>query len=309
MIELIYRKDLIFNNDYSLKNEARNPCYKEDTKEYLWKRNFYNKNNLIEKIELLNVEEAIIGYQVFEYDDKNRLVKNVLTHEDYEAVIMNSYEYIEDKVSGNKTEIKIEKIGDEFNQKEIIVKDSNDKIVKNELHDSYGLVFRFENIYNGKNLIKTIEYGHDGEVKAEIEYETDSSGNITKEKSKNDNSIYIELNVYDANNCLVESRSYKNDVEFSVKKYEYDKKIKLIKEEHFLNGELNFKRTYEYDANGNIIEMITNQISINLRRNIRINNFLKTEKKFDENNILMEELFLDDSDKQGTNICLRYART
>src|SRR4030043_2341367 len=119
MIELIYRKDIDYNLNYSLRNELNNPNRIESIKEYLWKKNIYNNKNLLERIDFFNSKEAIVGNQQFEYDDKNRMIKDIFAHDDYEDVIVTSYEYIEDKTSGNKTEIKIEKIGEQFNQKEI----------------------------------------------------------------------------------------------------------------------------------------------------------------------------------------------
>ncbi len=308
MVELVYRKDIDYNLNYSLRDELNNPNRIESIKEYLWKKNIYNNRNLIEKNEFFNSKEAVVGNQKFEYDDKNRMIKDIFTHDDYENIIVTSYEYIEDKTSGNKTEIKTEKIGEQFNQKEIIVKDSNGEIINNELHDSYGLVFKFENIYNGKHLIKTLEYGNEGKLIFETEYETDSIGNITKAISKDGKIINIELNTYDLNNCLVESRLYKNDVEFAVKKYEFNKDHKLIKEENYLNGELNFERSYKYDINGNIIEIFTNSIRIDLRRKRRSSDCSKAEKIFDNNNNVMEELFLENTNMKNANLCLKYIR-
>lgn len=278
-----YRKDLVMNGITSDALEER---------EFLMEKKVNDeKGNVITEI-LYYPNGSIIQQLEYLYDDKGNLIEETLEEEGSEIAERKSHNYLE---NGQKHKTYVHYIDGTYDTIEYIYDDKS-RLISKVTTDSDGEIDgRKEYKYQNNKLVKETEYDYEDNISDEITYDYDENGNL-KEMIHYDGvekETIKTLHEYDEKGHRIETLIYNTKGKLVEKHgFLYDEKGRVVEATEETPYENN-NTTMQYDDKGNIIE----QKEVN--EDGEINHFV--ERKFDENNNLLQSSVKIDRHGQGMN--------
>ncbi len=250
---------------------------------------FDDKSNLIKEV-TFNQSEEIEQVYVYMYNEKGILTEEILYYDTDDIVNRKTF-------SINEKGIKIKEIvyysEDEYDTI-IYHYDDKDKLIE-KVH--YSMDQEIETtekfVYADDNLVENSIYNDDSKLIFQKLFKYDEKANETEYKSNDliENIIITKIHSYDEENRITETLTYNGKDQLTEKLlYEYNtggKPVQIIDETAFKKNTIKFS----YDNRGNLIC----QEEYN-RNNELIN---KINRKYDENNLLLESDVVINNIKQG----------